>query len=70
MKLNLSIKILIVFLFLQQITCADPAGMVLAKNLTSLSAQGVFNLGLYLTDKTIAVKSLIGKAITLDAYHQ
>ena len=71
MKLNLSIKLLIVFLILQQITCASSEGPVLVKNLTSLTSQGVYNLGFYFFgDKSITVKSLIGTACTLDIYHQ
>ncbi len=58
MKLSLSIKIFTIFLILQQITCAVPEGMVLAKNLTDLTSLGVYSLGNYPNGGSVTVTNL------------
>ena len=70
MKLSLSIKILTIFFILQQISCAVPTGMELAKNLTRTTFQGVFNLGKFSTGGSITVKSLVGEIVSLTLYQK
>ena len=70
MKLSLSIKLLTILLILHRISCAVPDGMVLVKNLTGLTAMGVFNLGKHINGGSITVQSLIDKAFLLDFYQK